>query len=115
MKIPVEPLASFLSGSNKAGNESRKPEPVNSTEQAGDALRYTLRERQEGLAKTYNSPPLVKERTALPQRRKSDATPTAKERRQEERRKQNLPVLLDTRLIRNRRRSDRAETIHCTI
>ena len=115
MRIPVEALALFLNDSNKAGNEGKKPEPVDSAERPGDALKYTLRKRQQRFAGSYNSAALVKERVPAPLRRKSDANSAATERRHGERRKQNLPVLLDTRLIRNRRHSDTAETIRCTI
>ena len=115
MRIPVEALALFLNDSNKAGNEGKKPEPVDSAGRTGDALRYTLRERQQEFAGAYSSATLIKERVQPPQRRKSDAHSAATERRHEERRKQNLPVLLDTRLIRNRRCSDTSETIRCTI
>jgi hypothetical protein len=113
VRIPTEPLPQYRRrNETKAFTEEDRPEPVDSSAGIDAALSGTLAERERP----------VRERaadTGKPERRSGKQGPMpqggVEERRCEERRKANLPVLLDTRLTRCRRESNRKRTINVAI
>jgi hypothetical protein len=107
MIIPADALPLFLNeNERRTFTESNGPEPVDSSASLRGALSSTLKKRGQALEEDWayaeeNSRQSAQERN---RRRKSDQLHDEKSR-QDDRRKANHPVLLDTRMTRNRRQS----------
>lgn len=117
MRIPFEALTQFLTGRPP---DAKRTEPVAASADLGEAPQFSLRhwtpgeehgsrdghsaERGPGEAPTPNSPS-----AEAPARK--DPPLGFEERRKADRRQQNIPVLLDTRLSPCRRETDRQTAI----
>lgn len=118
MRIPSEALLPYLSESeNKTSSEDKGAQPVDSSARLRATLSNSLSKQMHVLEETI-------ERVEQDQNgqghhaRGGDRHGTHQagmERRQEQRRKEKLPVLLDTRLTRSRRKSVRDSAIDCKI
>jgi hypothetical protein len=110
MRIPNEFISSyFVEIDRKTTSEGRKTEPIEASTRLGGSLSTALPKQQRA---PEDSEAAAGQSHAKRQgHRKNHAILASKERRQNERRKQKLPVLLDTRLTRHRRESGRDSTI----
>ena len=110
MRIPSEILSSYLSElERKSTPEGRKTEPIEASVRLGGSLSPRLPEQQQ--AQEDEQTKAGKNHGKRPTHHKNHAILASKERRQHERRKQKLPVLLDTRLTRHRRESGRDSSV----
>lgn len=118
MRIPLEALTQFLSGRPP---EAKRTEPVAASADLGEAPQFGLRHWTPGAEQHNSRDAQASERGAsegytqssapvLPPARE-DTAPGFEERRKSDRRQQNIPVLLDTRLSPCRRKSDRQAAI----
>ncbi|MBK7423097.1 MAG: hypothetical protein IPJ48_08375 [Propionivibrio sp.] len=117
MRIPPEVLLPNLYESdNKTLSEDKGAQPVDSSARLRATLSNSLSKQKHALEKPLSAS--SRGRTAkgnllaaainvVPKRQR--------ERRQEQRRKEKLPVLLDTRVSRSRRKSVRDSAIDCKI
>lgn len=118
MRIPPEVLLpNFNESDNKTSSEDKGAQPVDGSARLRATLSNSLSKQKQALEETI-------ERVRQGQNgqgktdRSGDQRATQRagsERRQGERRKEKLPVLLDTRLSRRRRKSARDSTIDCEI
>ena len=106
MKIPVEALPLYPGESvRKSLPEGKRAEPIVASAKLDGALSHSAAEQRQGFEEN-----LWQE----PKSRRSYNRPAGEERRIDERRKANHPVLLDTRLAR-RRESANYSTINFEI
>ena len=118
MRIPTEVLLPYLSESNnKTLSEDKGAQPVVSSAKLRAALSNSLSKQSHALEETI-------ERVEQDQSDQGNhahsgdqrgTQKTDSERRQEQRRKEKQPVLLDTRLSRIRRKSAQDSAIDCKI
>lgn len=118
MRIPSEALLPYLSESdNKISAEDKGAQPVDSSARLRATLsnslskqRHAQEETIERVEQDQHGQETHVRSGGLQGEQKADS-----ERRQEQRRKEKLPVLLDTRLSRSRRKSVRNSAIDCKI
>ena len=118
MKIPAEVLPRNLGESNiTAIDEEKGAKPVDGSAKLGDALKYSLLKERQVLKENIKRVELGQDhrRSRGLSSYQSALKNGDTERRKEERRKEKLPVLLDTRLSRCRRKSARNSAIDCKI
>lgn len=114
MRIPAELVSPYVNeGDNKAISENKKAGPIEDTAR----LRATLqRSPQEQRQAVDEGKPVVDEnRERSPLRNRRRDKPVSKERRLGDRRKEQIPVFLDTRLTPCRRASSHAPAINFKI
>ena len=110
MRIPSEILPPFLREIDRTSTpEGRKTEPIEASFKLGGSLSPRLPEQQHSVENEQTSAGENHEKKLI--RRKNHAISASKERREHERRRQKLPVLLDTRLTRHRRGSSRDSAV----
>jgi hypothetical protein len=113
VRIPTEPLPQYRRrNETKAFAEEDRPEPVDSSAGIDAALSGTLAEREKPVREDGADARRLDRRAGEPGQMPPNVVD---ERRREERRKENLPVLLDTRLTRCRRKSSRKSAIDVAI
>ncbi|MFZ4536376.1 hypothetical protein [Propionivibrio sp.] len=114
MRIPSEATTLYLSESdNKAFSEDKGPQPVDGSAKLRASLPHSLPKQRQ--ASEENLEGVEQGQNQHRKRRQSVGKNGIEERRQGERRKANLPVLLDTRLTRSRRESARQSAISIDI
>lgn len=100
MRIPAENLAFYLLGNDKTALPEKKgPEPVDASHGVRTALSQSFREQRKKLAEENMNRQKIRRLHGNDERRKTD------------RRKQKLPVFLDTRLSPRRTESDQNSVI----
>ncbi|MBL8414540.1 MAG: hypothetical protein JNM42_08900 [Propionivibrio sp.] len=114
VKIPTEVLLPYLSESdNKTLSEDKGAQPVDSSAKLRATLSNSLSKQRHALEETLKR--VEQGKNGQENHTRSGAQKAGAERRQEQRRKEKLPVLLDTRLSRSRRKSARDPAIDCKI
>ena len=108
MRIPVEAMVLFLSERNTP--EIKRTEPVDTSVHLSDSTQYSLNHWSP--RDTPPGSPPTEQHQPPPTPTKEPQWPSAEplimeERRKQDRRQRNEPVLLDTRLSHCRRKSDR--------
>jgi hypothetical protein len=118
MRIPSEVLLPYLSESdNRTFSEDKGAQPVDSSASMRATLSNPSSKQKRALKETIERLEQGQNGQGNPARN-SDRPAAPKggtERRQEQRRKEKLPVLLDTRLSRSRRKSAQDSAIDCKI
>lgn len=105
MKIPADARSPYLSESDsKAIADGQRAEPVEGPARIRTTLPHTGSERGRGHERGGRAASESAPRSRLPgQMQTNPDSPVGEERRKEERRKKDIPVMLDTRLTRRRR------------
>lgn len=107
MRIPAEVVSPYINeGDNKAFSENKKAGPIENPARLRATLPHSSQEPRQAVDEGRERSPL--------RNRRSDR-PVSKERRLDDRRKEQIPVLLDTRLTRCRRASSRSQAINFKI
>lgn len=113
MKIPPEVVAPYLAEFNaKTQSDAQRAEPVGESAGIGNTPSF-----QAGEKHVLAGPPTYDLKSGKHSRRerKSGRNHVGEERRKEDRRKSDHPVLLDTRSTRSRRASSQGNTINLKI
>lgn len=125
MIIPPQPLSFYLSESDrKPFSEERQATPVDSAAKLRAALSEDFPEQRKAFTAKNSSAGKITESPEQKENRRqshgkrdgqNSSLRGVQDRRQEERRKQKQPTLLDTRLTRRRRETNRGSVISLEI
>lgn len=114
MRIPAEVVSPYINESdNKAIAEDQRAGRVENPARLRATLQHSSQEQRQGVDEGRPAADENRERSPLRNRRRD--RPVSKERRQHDRRKEQVPVLLDTRLTRCRRASSQSQAINFKI
>jgi hypothetical protein len=118
MRIPPEALLpNFNESDNKTLSEDKGAQPVDSSARLRATLSNSLSKQKHALEETIQRVRQGQNGQGKPASSgdQRGAQRAGSERRHGERRKEKLPVLIDTRLSRSRRKSVRDSAIDCKI
>ena len=114
MRIPAEVVSPYINeGDNKAFAEDKKAGPIENPARLRATLPHSSQEPRQAVDE--GKPAVDEGRERSPLRNRRSDRPVSKERRLDDPRKEQIPVLLDTRLTRCRRASSHSQAINFRI
>lgn len=111
MQIPPDIIPLYRAEANSASTtDNKRAEPVGELAELGNALSESAGERHAQPDQKHSGWKIGKQELRTKPRKHY----SAEERRKNDRRKENLPVLIDTRLSRSRREAEQNAKINLT-